>query len=399
MNRKIKFLIADDERPTIITLKKLIEIAFPKAVVYTAEDGLEAWEKVQAFKPDIVLSDISMPGMDGIQLLIKIRAKEELNNIYFIVLTARTSKDDHVSALERGADDFLTKPIVSDTLKARLRGAARIVTMRQDMSEENKLLIELADELENYIQDMIKLAVKFLQARIPTSFDALKRVAQASVWIARQFKESDGDFIRDVEIASYLSHAGKVFLPDSLINQPVSINGLPTHKLMNQVPITAREIVSSVRRFSDIADILYYLYENFDGTGFPKKKQSWEIPLGSRIIRGALDYEVIRENFPKTPKETISSMKRQSNRLYDKRVIILLEQYVRSVAKEDFDPNSVAVHLQDLVPGMILSRDIVTNSGLMLMPEGAVLKASAIEKIININTTDPILGNVYVRKS
>nr|HPO64297.1 response regulator [Candidatus Kapabacteria bacterium] len=371
---------------------------FPECPIHIADNGNDAWTLIQSVHPKIIISDIGMPGLNGFQLLEKVRNHSTLNDVYFIILTANVEKGEKVKALERGADDYITKPFSSEELLARIRSASRYVQLQMKLFEENKLLNELAKALEQDFKDMAMLAVKFLQARLPSSTDMLKRVAQTSVWIAKQIGGFEREQLQDIEIAAYLSQSGKVFLPDELIKSPVMINGRPTNKLMFNVPVSAREIVSSISRFKEVGKILYHLYENFDGSGFPEHLQSWQIPMPSRIIRVALDFEEISQRtMKKSPKEIFDIIFAESNRLYDKRVVILLEQYYATVGSKEKVSNEKAVQLFELEEGMILSRDIITNSGIKLMPAGAVLKDNIIKKIFSHNSTDPIIGNIFVK--
>ncbi len=397
MNKPVSFLIVDDEKPVVMTLKALIKKTYPDSEIHEASDGREAWELIKKCNPRIVISDLNMPVMNGIELCQKIRNIDDFRFIFFIILTAATEKEQRIKAIKAGADDFLNKPFAADEFQARLGSGVRIAKMQMKMQDEKDLLIELADALEQEVQDMIKLAVKFLQARIPASMDMLKRVAEASVWIAKQLGSDDHDKIREIEIASFLCHAGKIFLPDELLTQPVMIDGKATDKLMYQIPVSAKEIISSVRRFQDVANILYNIYENFDGSGFPKKIRTWQIPLASRIIRVVLDYEEMRQHQKLSSSEALTKIQNQANRLYDQRVSVLMEQYTVLTGDTGEELTEQAVQLAELEAGMVITRDIMTNSGLKLMGSGTILTPKSIGWILSHNTSDPILGNVFVK--
>jgi response regulator RpfG family c-di-GMP phosphodiesterase len=239
------------------------------------------------------------------------------------------------------------------------------------------------------------VSIKFLQARFPTSTDMLRRVADSSVWIAGQL-DFTPEGIKEIEIAALLCYAGKIALPDEYTKIPILIDGMPSHQIMYQLPGTSKEIVSTMRRFKDIATILYHLFENFDGSGFPEKLSKWQIPISSRIIRVALDYEEMRYHTKMRPGQIISDLRKHSNRLYDHRMITLLEQYLASVGA-DPDVKEKARKFHELREGMVLSRDVYTNSGLKLMTAGTILTTRYIERIQSHNTSDPILGNIIVR--
>jgi response regulator RpfG family c-di-GMP phosphodiesterase len=397
MDNQTVILIADDDLTILNTLEKYIVSCFPESRIITADDGNTAWNLINSNKPSIIISDISLRGFSGIELLKKIRSDSDLSDIYFIMLTAVYDTDNREIADEHGADDFLLKPLNLDLLKSRLKSAFRLSKLQNQVKAENKVLLKLAEQLENEIQDMIKLAVKFLQARIPASYDMLKTVADASVWIAKSYGEIESDQIRDIEIAAFLSQAGRIFLPDSMLKTPVLTNGLPTDPLMCQVPVSGKEIVSSMRRFKTVGEIILHIYENFDGSGIPNRLKSWQIPFASRIIRVVLDYEEYRKFQGKSPKDSYELIKRESQRLYDHRVVILMEHYIKSHEKEEIDIYEVAMQLAELQEGMILTRDVYTDKGLKLIPKGATLNLGVIKKIIAHSSTDPILGNVYVK--
>ncbi len=398
MSSNLSILIIDDDKGVLLTIETLIKINFPNIKTHTEKNGEKGWKYIQKYHPQIVISDLSMPIMDGMQLCIKVRANHNYNDIIFLVLTADSDINKRIELLDKGANDFCTKPVNSVELKARLKSAIRFAELQLMLKEENQLLHDLASELERDIQDMTKLAVKFIQARIPASYEMLKLTSRAAVWIAELFEDLEEEDIRDIELASFLSQVGRIFLPDNLLKKPVMIDGIPTDELMYQVPVSAKEIVSSMRRFSDAADLIHHIYENFDGSGIPDRKQSWQIPIGSRIIRVALDYFEARFFSNTPPLEILRNLHREEGRLYDPRMVTLLDQWVRSNEDEVIDPNEIAVQLSELQQGMKTTRAIITNSGLKLVPVGAVLNEKTIRLIIKHNTSDPILGNIHVKR-
>lgn len=402
LNNPIKILIADDEQTSNIAIETLIRIHFPEIKTIVVTDGISAFNEAKAELPDIIISDITMPGLDGFELLTKIRSTPQIRDCFFLFLTAAFDTEKYDNAINLGADDFITKPIDNNRLIVRLRSSVRFINLKRQVKEENRLLVELAEALENDIQDMIKLAVKFLEARIPASIDMLRRVAQSSVWILKNISDSDDENLeerlRDIEIASFLCQAGRIFLPDSMLKIPVLIDGAPSDPLMCQVPQSGKEIIQSISRFKRVAEIIGYIYENFDGSGIPERLKSWQIPMEARIVRAALDFEELRMLRNMSSKDAIETIKRESQRLYDHRVVILLEQYLKSHDKELYNPDEIAVQLAELEDGMIIARDVYTNKGLKLIPQGITLTSKTIERLIAHNSTDPILGNVYVKK-
>lgn len=397
MSKPLSFLIVDDEETIIVSLHALIKKSFPQAVITKSYDGLEAFNIIKSQHPKIVISDYGLPKMNGLDLCRRVRADINLNDVYFIVVTANNDKNLKFEILEAGADDFLNKPFVTEELVARIRSASRYVRLQERLKEENKLLHDLANELEDSISDLRSLAYNLMHARIPNSINKMQKVAEICTWMARQFNEFDETQVSDIEIAASLCDCGKIILPDSMIKTPVVLDGQATHPLMHQVPVQSKEILSKVARFKNSATFLYHVYENFDGTGFPDKLQSWQIPLASRIIRVASDYLDLITFQKKSSKEALNIITKGSKRFYDNRAVTLLEQYVAINSAKESGIKEQAVQLHELEDSMVLTRDIITNSGLKLIPSGATLRERTIKTIIAHNTTDPIIGDIYIK--
>src|SRR5512143_1944590 len=115
----IRILVVDDERPIRRFLNTLLS---PEYVVLEATNGEEALQAVVAEHPDIVILDLGLPGMDGVEVTRRLR---EWTQIPILVLSVRDRETDKVAALDAGADDYLTKPFGAGELMARLRVASR----------------------------------------------------------------------------------------------------------------------------------------------------------------------------------------------------------------------------------------------------------------------------------
>lgn len=120
-NRKI--LIVEDD-PDIVEILTY-NLAKDGYVLETAANGVEGFEKVASFMPDLILLDIMMPEMDGMELCKKIRADSQYDNTLIAFLTARGESFTQIEALDQGGDDFITKPIKPNVLKSRIKALLR----------------------------------------------------------------------------------------------------------------------------------------------------------------------------------------------------------------------------------------------------------------------------------
>lgn len=391
------FLVIDDDKPTISNIRAILTKAFPNAGMLLAFNGKEAWELLQKQQVDIVIADYDIPEINGLELCRKVRASQKLKSLYYILTTGYVDKELRIKALETCVDDFINKPIEYEEFIARLRSGIRIIRLQKKVLEENKILNELARALDKQIQDTKQLAIRFITARMPSIGELLKRVATGSTWIAKLTGNFDEDELQEIEFASHLVYIGKLCLPDDLIEKPVLTDGSPTNPLMCQVPVKSKEILNGIGTLENVAKIVFHIWENFDGSGIPHKLQSWQIPPQSRIIRVVLDFEELRFFYKMTADDALEKLKQNSRRLYDPKVVLFLEQFLLEYRELAGSINEKPLQLQELKEGLVVARDIYTYSGLKLVPAGMVLNEKVIKSLISHNTTDPILGYVWVK--
>jgi PleD family two-component response regulator len=139
----VKVLIADDE----IVSRRLLESSLTRwgYDVVVAADGLEASEILRhADAPKLAVLDWMMPGLDGVDLCRRIRARKDDSYTYVLLLTAKQSKQDVIQGLEAGADDYITKPFEPQELRVRLRNGKRILYLLQQISAAHESMRQLA---------------------------------------------------------------------------------------------------------------------------------------------------------------------------------------------------------------------------------------------------------------
>lgn len=138
----MRILIAEDDNISRLILKKAVEKFGHECLA--AEDGEKAWELFQNTKEvDVVISDWMMPGIDGLEFCRRLRGEERDEYTYFIFLTALKDKAHLLEGLQAGADDYLTKPLDRDELRARLIAASRVTSLHRQLKEHSRRLSEL----------------------------------------------------------------------------------------------------------------------------------------------------------------------------------------------------------------------------------------------------------------
>ena len=128
----MKILVAEDDRDSRELLTWILQKLGYQVVA--VENGKEAWEVFRRGRFRLVISDVLMPELDGLELCRRIRKHQQSKYTYVIIITALIGKKDYLEGMEAGADDFVTKPFDPDELKARLRVAERIISFQEQIA-------------------------------------------------------------------------------------------------------------------------------------------------------------------------------------------------------------------------------------------------------------------------
>lgn len=393
-----RIYIFEDDLIQTTFISNVVSKFFPNVRVKTASklnDIIDLLERLQF--PSIFLIDVFLEDANGINVLKKIKQLHP-NDIYFtIVMTSGDDPSIGIQALKAGADDFFQKPLQTENLITRLLNAKKFLSEKIEMQILKEKVEKLEEENKKNRERMINLLVEFQNSKIPKAPKLTESIQAASVWITHQLAEVPEEVER-VELAARLAYAGKLFLGDNQINLPVMTNGFVTNENMNKVPEYTKVLLSQVPQFDEIINILVHIYENFDGSGIPDKIKAWEIPLESRVLRVAIDYEYFLEKNQNKQSKAIELLFNEARRLYDFRIIAYYDQYLASLnlKGKSGQTREIPVLISELSPTMILSRNIFTQSGLKLVASGTRLSDEIIYKILNVNKEDGIIGNIYV---
>ena len=350
--------------------------------------------------PAIFLIDDELEDANGLNILKKINHlfADELK--FSIVMTTHNDQHSSIEALKAGADDFFSKPVLTEMLIARIMNAKRFLTEKDFIKQKEEQIQHLEEEKSQNRNKMINLLYQFQNSKIPHSAKATEEMQKSAPWIASKLTE-DVNIIDRVKEAARFAFIGKMNLPDNIINTPVMTNGFITNDKMSDVPKYSRELLSQISDYEDIANIVEHIYENFDGSGIPAKIKGWEIPLESRILRVLIDYDYFLEKNSGKQNKAIDTLFNDANRIYDFKVIAFLDQYLAYLNFRGKSGNAkeVPVLVSELSPGQTLSRNIFTLSGLKLISAGTRLNEETIHKILSINKEDSVIGSIYIFNS
>jgi len=396
MSEDLHFILIDDESLSLNALEHIITRFFPKQPIHKAMDGKEGWAIIKKHGANsVILCDVFMPIMNGLDVLEKTKAEKGLSQAYFVIITSSNEQEVRLKALKLGADDLIHKPFVIDDLIARLRVAVRVLNLQNEVQEANQ---ELRDLQQNFDEEILKFGDIFtavLKARMPKQMEKAEKIASAAVWIANQFQDTKPSDIRDIERAAKLCYLGQLGLPSELMDKPVLKDGFIANPKFEVIAEFPKEHLSKIKGYEKVSEILTHIYENNDGSGFPDKLKMWKIPLGSRIIRVVRTFYELLLSYNENEAKAMEEIAGELRRLYDHHVFAYLDQYLALHEVRKGKPE-IPLDIYDLREKDILSRNIITASGLILSARGTQLTDDQINKIISVSKKDGVIGKVYI---
>ena len=226
----MKVLIAEDDSVSRMVLRKALEKWGHS--VYAAEDGAVAWKLFEQEEFPLVISDWMMPEIDGLELVRRIRSRQQSGYVYAILLTARSQKEDIVAGMEAGADDFVTKPFHHAELHARICAGERILQLEQKLAARNQELEALNALVVSANERMkrdLEAAAKIQEALLPTVIPQVPEVIFA--WAFKPCDELAGDILNIIRLDE--KHVAVYVLDVSNHGVPAALLAVTLSRLMS----------------------------------------------------------------------------------------------------------------------------------------------------------------------
>lgn len=307
-------LIVDDD-PAIRLL--LYHYLAPEFLVLEAGNGETGIRQAQAYKPEIVLLNLDMPGIDGYETTRRLKTFPIDRRPIVFIVTSHTTAEEYAAALSAGADDYIAKPVDRFELLSRMRLHLRLRSSRcygadvmpcgeDSFGHRERAAEQLADLQETTVLALAKLA----ETRDGDTGDHLTRIRDYSVLISRALHESinrpevDEAFIRQLQRAGLLHDVGKVGIPDSILLKPGRLTDAEMC-IMKQHTVIGWKVLNQAAAHSSqgaflaaAAAIARSHHERWDGEGYPDGIAGEDIPLSARIVAVADVFDALTTERP-----------------------------------------------------------------------------------------------------
>lgn len=266
-----------------------------------AANGRIGLDKIIATLPDLILTDVNMPEMDGYELCEEVKNNSATSDIPIILVTAQDDRESLVRGLRIGADDFLIKPVNPSELQARVRNLLLVKDYRDHMK---RYTAELETQVAIRTQELHKAFDQLKQVNFQlkgSTLDTIRRLSTAAeyrdtatgahIWrishysqlIAREMELSP-DEVEDILYASPMHDIGKIATPDHILLKPGKLTQ-DEWSIMEEHTLIGEQILSgsSQSLLAMAGDIASGHHERWDGSGYPRGLSSEDIPLSARI--------------------------------------------------------------------------------------------------------------------
>ncbi len=286
-------LVVDDD---MLNLRVAEDILISKGMEVTCKaSGEEALLFLQDNKPDLVLLDIHMQGIDGLETLKEIRKRHELDRIPVIFLTADEDSETETTGLTMGASDFIKKPFVPEVLYVRVRNTIELNRLQNNLSSEvirkTAEIVKQQARIERMSLQIVQTLSSVIDAKDTYTEGHSERVAEYSKEIAKRagFSEKDQN---SIYIMGLLHDVGKIGIPDSIINKPGSLTE-EEYDVIKRHPVVGAHILKNITEFPELVTGARWHHERYDGMGYPDGFSGGNIPVEARIICVADAYDAM----------------------------------------------------------------------------------------------------------
>jgi len=280
--RRSRILVADDTDSIRALYRKLL--ALDGHEVIDVGDGEAALAAVQALHPDVVLLDVTMPQLDGLEVCRRLKSDPATRLTPVVLVTGLSDLQDRIKGIEAGADEFLSKPVHPLELRARVGSLTRMK--------------HLLDALDSAEAAFMTLALT-IEARDPMTGGHCERLAHHAVALGKAVGVSEAD-LQALHRGGYLHDVGKVGIPDAVLLKRGPLTPAE-FDLMKKHPDIGDSLCAPLQSLRNVRPIIRCHHERLDGSGYPQGLRGDDVPLLAQIVGICDVFDALTSHRPYRP--------------------------------------------------------------------------------------------------
>jgi putative two-component system response regulator len=252
--------------------------------VLTAGDGQEAIKLMEQILPDLILSDIAMPVMDGYVFFDAVRSRTDWVTIPFVFLTARGEREDVLNGKRLGVEDYLVKPLSREEL---------ITAVRARLARSQQLQVV---QLQQAYEASLTVLANAIDIRDPYTRGHVERVTAYTQELANQLG-INGQVLENLRFGAILHDIGKIIVQENSLFKQDPLDEEEWFEIKKH-PVTGADMIKDIPFLASAMPVVRYHHERWDGKGYPEHLSGDQIPIGARIVAVADGFDAMTIDRP-----------------------------------------------------------------------------------------------------
>ena len=425
---KPTLLLVDDEENILKAIRRALRS--DNINILMATSGKQGLKLLSEQPIDLIISDMRMPEMSGAEFLSQ--AAQLYPRIPRILMTGYSDMESTVKAINDGQiSNYLSKPWNDSVLKSIVADCLQSTQLKSHNDFLTQQLIEKKAELERINVNLEQTVAERTQEvihkseRLKTANEQLShthnsmvslisnilalrdeqgsKISELKASIAKDIAEKlelDKHEVQSIYNATLLSNIGKMTFTDKTLDKPY--NSLNPVELENfkKFPVLGEAVLIGIPGLSIESKIIRSQFERYNGLGFPDKLWGTQILIGAQILSVARDYvELVQGRFTGKVFEKTkarSEIQRFSEKRYNPQVVEAFTEIIEKYSLDDISDDEKRIPARSIQVGMVLSRNIYSSSGVILLKKGHKIDEPLIDKIINFEQLADELLDIYI---
>ncbi|MGN0167605.1 MAG: response regulator [Acetatifactor sp.] len=290
--KKDSILVVDDDKMNLMFARKMLGIRYDVTCVGS---GLEAIAYLRGNVPDMILLDLHMPDMSGLEVLEKIHTMDRVSEVPVIFLTADSERETEIEIFKAGAMDYIQKPFTAEVVLRRISRILELYhyqkSLQQEVDKKTSELRESNRRMANLSNEVMMALASAIDAKDTYTNGHSVRVAEYSRELARRMGKTSQE-IDDIYYIGLMHDIGKIGISDTIINKPGRLTE-EEYQIVKMHPVIGAEILGNISEIPGISLGAHWHHERYDGKGYPDGLAGEQIPEVARIVGVADAYDTM----------------------------------------------------------------------------------------------------------